>query len=212
MKNFGWNNIVMRKLILLIFLFSFFQCSSLQNYAKNRALDFTDILTIGGEVNIYGGSAWFWCFGGGVQVGRYTNGYGMRNGYVGSYYTGGYREFANLKMGNSFLIMNSQEHIPTANKTTRSMHKKYTHANFFFLLPANLKGRYRETGSSPSGFAYNSLPALCHAPATLELSFGLGVGGRVGFNISELVDFLLGFTTYDLMNDDLKSKIEEVEE
>ena len=34
----------------------------------------------------------------------------------------------------------------------------------------------------------------------------------VGFNISELVDFLLGFTTYDLMNDDLKSKIEEVEE
>ena len=88
----------------------------------------------------------------------------------------------------------------------------FSFANFFFLLPANLKGRYRETGSSPSGFAYNSLPALCHAPATLELSFGLGVGGRVGFNISELVDFLLGFTTYDLMNDDLKSKIEEVEE
>lgn len=200
------------KIINIIALFYFLNCSSLQNYAKNRVLDFTDILTIGGEVNTYGGSVWFWCFGGGMQIGRYATGYGMRNGYIGSYFTGGYREFANLKMGNSFLIMNSQEHIPTAYKTARSMNKKYTHANFFFLLPANLKGRYRGTGTSPSGFVYNSLPSLCRAPATIELSFGLGAGGRVGFNISELVDFLLGFTTYDLMDDDTKGKIEEVEE
>ncbi len=203
------------KYLLFIFLFSFSNCASFQNYLSNRALDFTDILTLGGEVNTYGGSAWLWCFGGGAQIGQYGEGYGMRNGYVGYYRTGGNLNYGKLKMGNSFLLMNSQEHIPEAYKTARSMKKKYTHANFLFFLPANLQGRWRN--NSYNNFSrnpnnnYNNyeyinpasrMPNLCHAPVNVEISFGLGVGGRIGINFSEIFDFILGLTTFDLMEDD----------
>ncbi len=210
------------KYLLILFLLSFSNCASFQNYLSNRALDFTDILTLGGEVNTYGGSAWLWCFGGGAQVGQYGEGYGMRNGYVGYYRTGGNKTFGKLKMGNSFFLMNSQEHIPEAYKTARSMKKKYTHANFLFLIPANLNNRrsYRYYNGIPiDSTNYNSIsnsdsnnpylyPMLCNAPATVELSLGLGIGGRIGINFSEIFDFVLGFTTFDVMEDDEQVKLE----
>ena len=199
------------KFLFLFLLLSFTNCASFQNYLSNRALDFTDILTLGGEVNTYGGSAWLWCFGGGAQIGQYGEGYGMRNGYVGYYRTGGNSSYGKLKMGNSFFLMNSQEHIPQAYKTKRSMKKKYTHANFLFLLPANLNGRYRNT-NTPVREPYDKLPNLCHAPVNVEFSLGLGIGGRVGINFSEVFDFLLGFTTFDLMDDDEIEKLEEEDE
>ena len=211
------------KFLFLFLLLSFTNCASFQNYLSNRALYFTDILTLGGEVNTYGGSAWFWCFGGGAQIGQEGEGYGMRNGYIGYYRTGGNKKYLKLKMGNSFFLMNSQEHIPEAYKTSRSMSKKYTHANFLFLLPANLQGRWRNNNYSrnPSNSYYNNyeyinpavtMPMLCNAPANIELSFGLGIGGRVGINFSEIFDFVLGFTTFDLMDDDELEKVEEGEE
>jgi hypothetical protein len=129
------------KFLFLFLLLSFSNCASFQNYLSNRALDFTDILTLGGEVNIYGGSFWLWCFGGGAQIGQFGDGYGMRNGYFGYYRTGGREKLGDLKMGNSFFLMNSQEHLPEAYHTKRSMNKVYTHANFLFFLPANLQGR-----------------------------------------------------------------------
>ncbi len=200
------------KFLFLFLLLSFSNCASFQNYLSNRALDFTDILTLGGEVNTYGGSAWLWCFGGGAQIGQEGEGYGMRNGYVGYYRTGGNLNYGKLKMGNSFFLMNSQEHIPEAYKTARSMKKKYTHANFFILIPAILKPRYRGTYVPRANLEYNDLPVLCNAPANIELSFGLGIGGRVGINFSEIFDFVLGFTTFDLMDDDELEKLEEGEE
>jgi hypothetical protein len=209
------------KFLLFFLLLSFSKCASLQNYLSNRALDFTDILTLGGEVNTYGGSAWLWCFGGGAQIGQYGEGYGMRNGYVGYYRTGGDKKFGKLKMGNSFFLMNSQEHIPQAYKTKRSMKKKYTHANFLFFLPANLRGGgyYRYSNAPNSNYNNNhsnyypysnsaNLPSLCHAPVNVEFSLGLGLGGRVGINFSEIFDFVLGFTTFDLMEDDEQVKLE----
>lgn len=207
------------KYLLILFLLSFSNCASFQNYLSNRALDFTDILTLGGEVNTYGGSAWLWCFGGGVQLGEFGDGWGMRNGYIGKYRTGGNKKLGKLKMGNSFLLMNSQEHIPEAYTTKRSMKKKYTHANFLFILPANLNGggyyRYSNTPNSSNNnsnyYAYSNsttLPMLCHAPVNVEFSFGLGVGGRVGINFSEIFDFILGFTTFDIMEDDEQVKLE----
>ena len=214
------------KFLFLFLLLSFTNCASFQNYLSNRALDFTDILTLGGEVNTYGGSAWFWCFGGGAQIGQEGEGYGMRNGYIGYYRTGGNKKYLKLNKKYSFFLMNSQEHIPEAYKTSRSMSKKYTHANFLFLLPANLQGRWRNNNynnysRNPSNSYYNNyeyinpavtMPMLCNAPANIELSFGLGIGGRVGINLSEIFDFVLGFTTFDLMDDDELDKVEEGEE
>jgi hypothetical protein len=38
----------------------------------------------------------------------------------------------------------------------------------------------------------------------IELAIGIYAGIRIGFNPAELLDFVLGFTTYDLYNDDSK--------
>ncbi len=198
---------------LLLFVFiSFSSCASLQTYAKNRALDFTDILTLGGEVKTVGASAWFWCLGGGVQHGQFGEGWGMRNGYIGHYRTGGHKKLRYATYGNSFLLFNSQEHSPETNKTARSIHKRYEHGNFLLLIPTLNKG-LRIGFVSPSATLPDSskLPELCKAPLNLEISAGLGLGGRVGINFSELLDFVLGFTTFDLMDDDLH-KITEAED
>ncbi len=118
-------------------LFSLSNCVSIQNYLSNRAFDLSDIVTIGGEANTYGASAWLWCFGGGLQIAQDGKGLGMRNGYIGSYRTGGNRKLGKLKMGNSFFLMNSQEHIPEAYKTSRSMRKNTLMQIFYlFFLPA----------------------------------------------------------------------------
>ncbi|HMV43032.1 MAG TPA: hypothetical protein PK079_08305 [Leptospiraceae bacterium] len=203
-------------------LFSLSNCVSIQNYLSNRAFDLSDIVTIGGEANTYGASAWLWCFGGGLQIAQDGKGLGMRNGYIGSYRTGGNRKLGKLKMGNSFFLMNSQEHIPEAYKTSRSMRKKYTHANFLFILPASLQGRWRSNQyyTNPNNYNNNydfinpsaNLPNLCHAPVNVEFSLGLGIGARIGINFSEALDFILGLTTYDLMEDDALNKEETEEE
>lgn len=187
-------------------------CSSLKNYAKNRALDFTDILTLGGEVKTVGASAWLWCLGGGVQFGQYGEGWGMRNGYVGHYRIGGNKKLRYATYGNSFLLFNSQEHMSEAYKSTRSINKKYQHGNFLLLIPTLNKGLLIGFVSPSATIPDSSkLPDLCKAPFNLELSAGFGIGGRIGFNFSELLDFVLGFTTYDLMDDDF-NKTEEIED
>ena len=38
----------------------------------------------------------------------------------------------------------------------------------------------------------------------IEFAIGIYGGLRVGFNPAELIDFILGFTTYDLYDDDVK--------
>lgn len=199
-----------RFFILAFLCFLFSDCSTLQTYFKNRALDFTDILTLGGEMKTAGGSFWFWCLGGGVQVGQFGEGYGMRNGYVGYYRTGGNSSLYNLKMGNSFLLMNSQEHIPEAYHSKRSMNKKYSHANVLFLVPTNLNVSRRSVNPYYDAYyqnpEYRKFRNICNAPLNVEMSMGLGVGGRVGFNFSELLDFVLGITTFDLMDDDSPNK------
>lgn len=158
------------KYILILFVFCFSNCASFRNYISNRALDFTDVITLGGEVNTYGGSVWLWCFGGGAQIGQYGEGYGMRNGYVGHYRIGGKKKLRYTKYGNSFLIFNSQEHIPESSKTKRSINKKYEHGNFFLIIPT-LNSRSR-IGLSPNDNANNlpfsdKLPELCYAPVNV---------------------------------------------
>jgi hypothetical protein len=78
------------------------------------------------------------------------------------------------------------------------MSKVYTHANFLFFLPANLQGRWRNNHYSrnPSYSYYHNYEYMqscgyhcqcyCNAPANIEVSFGLGIGGRVGFNFAEI--------------------------
>ncbi len=41
--------------------------------------------------------------------------------------------------------------------------------------------------------------------AQVEIAAGLGVGARVGVNLAEILDFLLGWTTLDLCQDDVQS-------
>ncbi|MBK6607001.1 MAG: hypothetical protein IPG24_16365 [Leptospiraceae bacterium] len=160
------------KFLFLFLLLSFSNCASFQNYLSNRALDFTDILTLGGEVNTYGGSALvmvFWGWGTNWSIWRWL----WNAQWLCWLLSHGEVKLGELKMGNSFLLMNSQEHLPKAYQTKRSMNKKYTHANFLFLLPANLHGRSR--------YIHQLIDYLFYVKHHLILkpSFGLGIGGRV---------------------------------
>ena len=79
-------------------------------------------------------------------------------------------------------------------KTTKQRHKAYEMGSFlfipFFIYP---------TGED-SGYA------KLYAATQIEASVGLGWAIRIGFNPVELLDFLLGWTTIDIFDDDLWRK------
>lgn len=188
-----------RLLTIVLCFLSLLTCQSTGNYLTNRALDLADSFTLGVETNHYGASFWVWCLGGGVQMNQNAKGVGIRNGQYGLYKAGGVddigifgrssdRSFTN-QMGNSFLILNSNQHRPVYPDLKRSRQKKYDASNVLMLV-------FFTDKKLSSGKKH------CHQPVSAEVSLGFYLGIRAGFNFSEFSDFLLGFTTYDLMEDD----------
>ncbi|TGL40365.1 hypothetical protein [Leptospira perdikensis] len=194
---------------ILFILFSFislFTCQSTGNYLTNRSLDLADSFTLGVETNHYGAGFWVWCLGGGANINQNAKGIGLRNGHLGLYKAGGVddigifggpsnKTFTN-QMGNSFIILNSNQHRSIYPDLKRSRKKSYDASNVMMLV-------FFTDKKTSSGKKH------CNQPVSVEVSLGLFLGVRAGFNFSEFTDFLLGFTTYDFMEDDVFESNEE---
>lgn len=182
--------------------FLIFNCASLGNYFQNRKNDLTDIPVIGIEENVFGVSAWAWCFGGGMQYGKNGLGLGIRSGTLGYYKTGGRGgsiyvstyENTNLALnqGNSFVVLNSNSHIPKLDDK-RSNKKAFSKFNTNIIFPLG-------ASQTSSG---EIIGKWCDSPISVEISLGIYYGVRVGFNFSEAFDFLVGVTTIDFQEDDI---------
>ncbi|MDF3821283.1 hypothetical protein P3G55_15360 [Leptospira sp. 96542] len=192
-----------RSLLMSFVILIFSNCHSIDKYFQNRTKDIVDIPVIGVEENIYGISAWFWCFGGGIQHGRNGLGLGIRNGVVGYYKTGGrggriyLSTYENsdlvLDQGNSLIVMNSNSHIPKEDEP-RNHKKSFSKFNTNVIFPL---GFGSERGSS-SGIESR----WCESPVSVEVSIGIHYGIRLGMNFSEIFDFLTGVILIDPLNDD----------
>lgn len=186
--------------LIIIFCFiNLLSCQSTENYLSNRGLDLADSFTLGVETNHYGAGIWLWCLGGGLQLNQDAKGIGIRNGQYGFYKAGGVDDIGIMgktgdrsptnQMGNSFLIINSNQHRPVYPDLKRSRKKSYDASNVLMLV-------FFTDKKSSSGKKH------CNHPASVEVSLGLYLGVRAGFNFTEFSDFLLGTTTYDFMEDD----------
>lgn len=191
----------MFKYFIIIFIF-FSSCTSREYYLDNRASDFGDMFTLGLEQKTFGASAFLWCVGGGLEVSYWGEGFGLRNGHLGTYRTGGTkaiiseeyttsrsRKHTPVPGGISVLIFNTMEHKPKGTKEYRNRKKRYIHSNAGLFIPQN-----------------------CHAPLTFEFSMGLFYGFRMGFNFSEFLDFHLGILGFDIMEDDRSRKTDSEEQ
>ncbi|MCW7482861.1 hypothetical protein [Leptospira kanakyensis] len=189
------------KYLTIVFcFFNVLTCRSTNHYIINRGIDLSDSFTLGVETNHYGAGVWIWCLGGGIHINQNAKGIGMRNGQLGLYKAGGVddigilggqtnRSFTN-QMGNSFLMINSNQHRPIYPDSKRNRQKSYDASNVLMLV-------FFTDKKNSSGKKH------CNQPVSVEVSLGLFLGVRAGFNFSEFADFLLGFTTYDFMEDDV---------
>lgn len=186
---------------MLLLLFMLNNCHSFDLYLENRTRDAIDIPVLGVEEKIYGFSGWVWCFGGGMQYARNGLGIGIRSGVVGNYKTGGkggsiyVSTFENsnvaLNQGNSFIVLNSNSHLPKVDKI-RTNKKAFSKFNTNIIFP--LGASKTSSGEIQSKW--------CDSPVSAEVSFGIYYGIRIGMNFSEAFDFLVGFSTIDLQADD----------
>jgi len=167
-------------------------CLSIKNYFRNRLYDATDMVTIGLEKNVFGFAGWISCFGGGLQYAHKGIGFGLRNGNFGFYKTGG-DKLAYINSGNSILLLNSYAYIAYGSKKNRANKKVYRTRNILGIIPVF---------PVPVKELQDRLTKDCKAPVALELSAGIYFGIRVGINFSEILDFVLGWTTIDIMDDD----------
>ncbi|TGL08737.1 LIC13411 family adhesin [Leptospira levettii] len=191
----------MRHAIFIFLLILNLKCVSFNNYLQNRSKDVIDIPVLGFEKDVYGVSAWVWCFGGGAQYAKNGLGVGIRSGTVGQYKSGGrgssiyISTYENhnltLHQGNSFLVLNSNSHIP-GDDNKRSNKKAFSKFNTNVIFPL---GATNSTSGEIVG-------KWCDSPLSFEISLGIYYGVRFGLNISELFDFLLGISTLDPMEDD----------
>jgi len=191
------------KLITKFLILSHLGCVTSNEYLYHRSRDLGDIFTVGIENGSIGMSFWFWCVGGGLGNNQSSKGIGLRGGSIGFYETGGkrrinlfsdndYRSSSNL-MGNSMILQNSLEHRPAFDKSKRDKEKSFETLNLLMIFPIP----HHKTPTYVSGG--------CDAPIFTEFSFGLYYGVRFGYNFYESIDFLLGFASIDLADDDLKN-------
>ena len=137
-------------------------------YLGHRARDFTDIVTLSAETKKICCVIRVGCpIGFSVAKGR---GYGLREGYMGSY------EY--------------MEHVYVV--------PPYGGAFALDFTPAN---NYRK-----KGYLIRSLcpdDEFWSQSLSFQASVGLYYGVRAGLNMNEALDFVLGWTTLDIMRDDI---------
>ncbi|MCB1320085.1 MAG: hypothetical protein KDK34_07525 [Leptospiraceae bacterium] len=151
-----------------------FHCAT---YWQNRGGDFGDIWTAGVERQVYGATAQVGPLQAGLAHQSHGIGIGLRAGTTGTYLTGKPDEdMYVLDTGNSILLLNSTGHRGQDRDKDYGMHS---------ITPLVL---YAWEG-------YNTF-------FQVEVSVGMYGGVRLGLNLAELCDFLLGWTTLDLLRDD----------
>ncbi|MCW7492543.1 hypothetical protein ND861_09585 [Leptospira sp. 2 VSF19] len=93
------------------------------------------------------------------------------------------------QMGISNILINTSGHSQI-HPSERTLNKDYQVLNILMFVPI------------PSIPDSKQSVAKCDSPVKLEASLGIHYGIRFGFNVTELLDLLIGFTTFDLLNDD----------
>jgi hypothetical protein len=159
-------------------------CSS-PSYLGNRARDAADIFTATVGLN-YGAKARIGPLRAGLFGGQdYA---GLRAGEVGlPFHLNGYEQAIDLEM----TAMSSETFFPESLRIAKERGKCFTSEGIIcFALPDQ-----SENASRRQQAAYYS---------QTEIAVGVFGGVRLGFNLGELLDFILGWTTLDIYDDDLK--------
>lgn len=182
----------LRRKLLFYFIFITFaslfsSCASLSAYGRNRIDDFSDILTVGVEKESVGASVWLGCFGGGLHIASGGTGFGLRGGHLGLYRMGipDHPEYG-IETGRSVLLFNSRAYRASGDASQRSIDKNYAVHNIFFIKITMDDTDLRSCGQ-------------------IEVALGIYGGLRIGLDIFEIVDFLAGLVTLDLMGDDINT-------
>ncbi len=137
-----------------------------------------------------------------VQVGPLAIGlfgnidtYGLRGGQIDEFICNGYDGYSMLDF--NVLIIGGQTFVPKNAAILRQRHKCYDTVWGILMQP-----RRQPKGDSWSRGHLYSLTQI-------EIAGGVGRTFRLGFNPGELLDFILGWTTLDIYNDDLGWKNRE---
>ena len=169
--------------LLLLVLASLLSGGCGSAYMKNRVNDAADIFSLGAGVGI--GAQARISF---LQLGLMSN-----------------KEFLGLREGNAMIYgPETQAHD--------SDWLLYRHGNFTPLLDPVQQER-RKSSNGYTGWVLFSAPHTdrihMHWLTQVELVGALGPSIRFGVNPLELVDFVLGFTTFDFFGDDIAIPVEK---
>ena len=171
------------KTTILILLLAVQACSSL--YVRNRMRDAADIVTLEAETGSYGASA---------RVGPLKAGlsYKSPEGFAGGLRGG---EFGAHESSEFTIAFFGADRFAVSEKDIPEKRGKEFHARSPF-------GTERSLRDHPALLKDDISFAPPHYFTQIELSFGLFLGLKVGLNLGELVDFLLGFLFVDILSDD----------
>ncbi len=211
-------------IILTIIIFFFLSnCASFQNYILNRGNDLKDIVNIGIEKDVYGVNAQVAIGVIGFQNAYSGTGFGLRYGHFGKYKTGDDKnaisffdgtEKKEIYFGNSILFSSTNYHEPQTSKNSRASLKKIKRLEFLFRRCVN--DIYYKEKIFPIQYTYYRgqrcffSESYIHNLRSLELSVGMYIGLRIGFNLNEFIDFIAGVAGYDLYYDDYKTTYNEL--
>ncbi|MBE7438373.1 MAG: hypothetical protein HS115_07975 [Spirochaetales bacterium] len=191
------------------------QCQS--TYWQNRGRDAMDILTVEGSTGNYGAALRLGPLKFGAHYKSPGVAYGLRGGSLDSYYTA---EFAALFMGADYYSSAPPSDLLPAEKKDKDQAATATGIlsgpvkeapPVSDALTARRGKEFR--ARSPFGTSiplqksrrllYNRKElAPLYYYTQLEITLGLYAGLKIGLNLGELLDFLLGFVGIDIMADD----------
>ena len=210
-----------KKFIFLFFLF-FLDCAT---YWKHRKKDLQDIVTFGVEKKGYGTGGRL----GPLALGFFfqgeednlsnqnkENGIGLRGGNFGRYQTK--QLVFGFLGGENFYILKKKNNLENQRNEKKSHSVRYF--DFYQQITPNKKleerkQKYAEKMMKEIAKRHNQeLPLSVFQKKKktypisyffqMEVFFGLSYVLRFGFNFSELIDFVLGFTNLDILKDDIK--------
>jgi hypothetical protein len=199
-----FNKQIIFRLITIFLISQILFCASAKRYVVNRGNDLTDIVNVGVEKDVYGFDAIFLIPIGGVTRNANGKGLGLRHSHLGFYKTGDNENVFLIKDKN--LIVRHELHLgdsifygtgfhePINPRNLRTQNKNY-------LILTRGKGCY------DTKLYYKEEARLCHWTTNIvffpiEISLGIYFGIRVGFNVGEFADFIVGFVGFDPIKDD----------
>lgn len=195
-------------------------CSSVQTYFKDRGNDALDIVNVGVEKNIYGVRIKIFYPLFGYQKSSNGVGFGLRQGYLGKYFTGDKENKISIvdleegddKLqsqyeilpGDSNFIAFTNYHKINDSKDLRSSKKQ-----FLEFIPTQWDISTHKTRVEYQGSTLDkkrSIKGIYRSGATdesvIEISIGAHYGFRIGINLFEIFDFIVGILGFDLLSDD----------